>query len=130
VLGNKPPAVQKKLFSQALEAQKTYMMDCIKAKVCLFVYLLFFFAGMGFDVEKNWQGCDRHLMGLRILAMGRGGPPPGIFADPMYAKSTKWRLSTSTVRTTEIGGLVKKIKKKNCVFFFLLVFAQVWTGGA
>ena len=54
MLSNQTPIARKKLFSQALEAQKNYMMDCIKAK-----------------------GCDRHLMGLRILAMGKGGPPPG-----------------------------------------------------
>jgi hypothetical protein len=70
----------KKLFQVAVEAQKNYMLDCIKAK-----------------------GCDRHLLGLRILAMGTGRSP-ALFSDPLYAKSTRWRLSTSTVRTTEVGG--------------------------
>ena len=31
--------------------------------------------------------------------MQGGGAMPAIFTDPMYAKSSKWRLSTSTVRT-------------------------------
>jgi hypothetical protein len=48
------------------------------------------------------QAFDRHFLGLRILAMG-SGMQPAIFSDPVYARSQKWLLSTSTVRTTEVG---------------------------
>jgi carnitine O-acetyltransferase len=60
--------------------------------------VLFLFSRFTQDCIKA-KGCDRHLLGLRILAMQSGGAMPSIFTDPMYAKSTKWRLSTSTVRT-------------------------------
>ena len=41
------------------------------------------------------QGCDRHLMGLKLLADPKD--MPAIFADPIYAKSTSWTLSTSAL---------------------------------
>eukprot|EP01118_Nematostelium_gracile_P001255 TRINITY_DN11314_c0_g1_i1.p1 TRINITY_DN11314_c0_g1~~TRINITY_DN11314_c0_g1_i1.p1 ORF type:complete len:609 (+),score=146.80 TRINITY_DN11314_c0_g1_i1:198-1829(+) len=49
------------------------------------------------------RGCDRHLMGLRILAMSEGKSPE-IFTDPAYARSTDFKLSTSTVFTRELIG--------------------------
>lgn len=46
------------------------------------------------------MACDRHLLGLRILAAeamqkGEITDMPSIFKDPAYAKSTTWYLSTS-----------------------------------
>lgn len=54
-LAGAPLAEQKRLFKAATESQKNYMVDAIQAK-----------------------GCDRHLMGLRLLAMANG-MQPGIF---------------------------------------------------
>ncbi len=51
-LAGAPLAEQKRLFKAATESQKNYMVDAIQAK-----------------------GCDRHLMGLRLLAMGNGMQP-------------------------------------------------------
>eukprot|EP01130_Rhizamoeba_saxonica_P009623 TRINITY_DN3921_c0_g1_i1.p1 TRINITY_DN3921_c0_g1~~TRINITY_DN3921_c0_g1_i1.p1 ORF type:complete len:593 (-),score=125.25 TRINITY_DN3921_c0_g1_i1:72-1850(-) len=41
------------------------------------------------------NGCDRHLLGLRILQMELGQNPSAIFTDPSYSKSTTYLLSTS-----------------------------------
>lgn len=49
------------------------------------------------------KGCDRHLLALRVFAAGNGLQPE-LFQDPMFARSSHWQLSTSTVRTTEVGG--------------------------
>lgn len=42
-------------------------------------------------------GVDRHLLGLRLIAREKSLPLPALFHDPLYARSTHWRLSTSTV---------------------------------
>eukprot|EP00755_Sulcionema_specki_P018115 Sspe_Gene.66077::Locus_39059_Transcript_1_1_Confidence_1.000_Length_1972::g.66077::m.66077/K00624/E2.3.1.7; carnitine O-acetyltransferase len=41
------------------------------------------------------QGCDRHLMGLKLLC--KDGEAPAIFSDPVYSRSSSWLLSTSTL---------------------------------
>ncbi|KAG8980593.1 hypothetical protein FRB90_007606, partial [Tulasnella sp. 427] len=42
------------------------------------------------------KGCDRHLAGLRWLYRPDvDGPTPKIFDDPMFSKSSEWKLSTS-----------------------------------
>jgi carnitine O-acetyltransferase len=46
-------------------------------------------------MAKEGQGIDRHLMGLKLLAIENGLPVPSLFADPAYDKSRHWRLSTS-----------------------------------
>jgi len=51
-------------------------------------------------------GCDRHLLGLRILATealqkGEIKDMPAIFKDPAYAKSTTFLLSTSSMGNSE-----------------------------
>lgn len=43
-------------------------------------------------------GVDRHLFGLRMLYEenpGAFGEKPGIFTDPLYPRSSHWKLSTS-----------------------------------
>ncbi|ORZ31786.1 acyltransferase ChoActase/COT/CPT [Catenaria anguillulae PL171] len=40
------------------------------------------------------MGVDRHLLGMR-LCMRADDPPCPLFADPAYARSQAWRLSTS-----------------------------------
>ncbi|KAG2182043.1 hypothetical protein INT43_006969 [Umbelopsis isabellina] len=47
-------------------------------------------------VASNGQGCDRHLMALRILnASHPNSEIHPIFTDPAYSESQTWRLSTS-----------------------------------
>ena len=46
-------------------------------------------------------GVDRHLFGLMIAANENMMPPPAIFNEPAYIRSTRHRLSTSQVRKKE-----------------------------
>jgi len=39
------------------------------------------------------KGCDRHLMGLRLMM--RPGESSPLFEDELFAKSQEWKLSTS-----------------------------------
>jgi len=41
------------------------------------------------------EGVDRHLLGLRLVMAP--GEAHGLFADPAYAASTHWALSTSNM---------------------------------
>ncbi|KIO31608.1 hypothetical protein M407DRAFT_67722 [Tulasnella calospora MUT 4182] len=42
------------------------------------------------------KGCDRHLAGLRwMYRPDMDGPTPKLFEDPMFSKSSEWKLSTS-----------------------------------
>ncbi|ORX46745.1 acyltransferase ChoActase/COT/CPT [Hesseltinella vesiculosa] len=54
------------------------------------------------QIASDGQGCDRHLLALRLLNMDH--PAPGtttpapmhpIFTDPIFSASQQWRLSTS-----------------------------------
>ncbi|GBB93575.1 hypothetical protein RclHR1_00220009 [Rhizophagus clarus] len=42
---------------------------------------------------SNGKGCDRHLLGLRLLL--REGESHPLFTEPIFAKSQEWLLSTS-----------------------------------
>ncbi|KAF9115552.1 Carnitine O-acetyltransferase mitochondrial [Mortierella sp. AM989] len=42
------------------------------------------------------QAVDRHLLGLRLIRKPEE-PVPAIFADPVFARSCRWRLSTSQI---------------------------------
>ncbi|KAF8984889.1 Carnitine O-acetyltransferase mitochondrial [Entomortierella lignicola] len=42
------------------------------------------------------QAVDRHLLGLRLICKPED-PAPAIFADPVFARSCRWRLSTSQI---------------------------------
>jgi len=46
------------------------------------------------------NGCDRHLLGLRILQMESGENPSEIFTDNSYVVSTSFFLSTSNMPAT------------------------------
>ncbi len=48
------------------------------------------------------QGCDRHIMGWRVAAWTLGLEVP-LFSNPMIARSTDFRLSTSNVPTKGLG---------------------------
>jgi carnitine O-acetyltransferase len=49
------------------------------------------------DETINGQGIDRHLLGLRLLALENGHNLPEIFQDQAFKRSTHYRLSTSQV---------------------------------
>ncbi|KAG0322862.1 Carnitine O-acetyltransferase mitochondrial [Dissophora globulifera] len=42
------------------------------------------------------QAVDRHLLGLRLIRKPEE-PVPAMFADPVFARSSRWRLSTSQI---------------------------------
>ena len=42
---------------------------------------------------SNGKGCDRHLLGLRLLLREDESHP--FFTEPIFAKSQEWLLSTS-----------------------------------
>jgi len=46
------------------------------------------------------NGCDRHLLGLRLLQMETGEKPSEIFTDNSYVLSTSFYLSTSNMPAT------------------------------
>jgi carnitine O-acetyltransferase len=46
---------------------------------------------------SNGKGCDRHLLGLRLLL--REGETHPLFTEPIFAKSQEWLLSTSGLGT-------------------------------
>ena len=52
---------------------------------------------------SNGKGIDRHLMGLRIAA-GMSGTDTTLFADPAYAKTSTFALSTSNTSTPGNGA--------------------------
>ena len=48
------------------------------------------------------MGVDRHFMGLAMSA-GQDDTMPDLFSDPVFVRSKKWRLSTSTLPGTVPG---------------------------
>ena len=48
----------------------------------------------GLCFPQNGQGVDRPMLGMRLLAADNGLSHP-LFADPIFAKSKTWKLSTS-----------------------------------
>jgi len=48
------------------------------------------------DATKG-KGCDRHLMGMKILALQEGTKMPAIFTNKAYSDSLNYRLSTSNI---------------------------------
>lgn len=47
----------------------------------------------------NGFGVDRHLLGLKLIALENGIELPNIFKDPSFTRSAHMRLSTSQVAT-------------------------------
>eukprot|EP00756_Hemistasia_phaeocysticola_P021414 Hpha_TRINITY_DN15773_c2_g4::TRINITY_DN15773_c2_g4_i1::g.38971::m.38971/K00624/E2.3.1.7; carnitine O-acetyltransferase len=48
------------------------------------------------------QGCDRHLLGLKLLR--KDGEKCDIFDDPVFGRSSSWVLSTSALATEHFVG--------------------------
>lgn len=46
-------------------------------------------------MASNAQGCDRHMLGLKLLR--KDGEKPDIFEDPVFGRSSSWQLSTSAL---------------------------------
>jgi len=61
---------KRELLSQAIAAHNTYTRDASTGK-----------------------GCDRHLMGLRLMM--REGEKSPLLDDEFFSKSAEWKLSTS-----------------------------------
>ena len=71
------------LFQMALKAHSEFLLAC-----------------------SNGQGCDRHLLALRVLASTAGltgDRTPAIFADPAFGRSCTFALSTSNVTLLGLG---------------------------
>eukprot|EP01116_Phalansterium_solitarium_P025693 TRINITY_DN9949_c0_g1_i2.p1 TRINITY_DN9949_c0_g1~~TRINITY_DN9949_c0_g1_i2.p1 ORF type:complete len:626 (+),score=142.42 TRINITY_DN9949_c0_g1_i2:105-1982(+) len=74
-----PIATKKQLLLKAIEGHKKYMLDVV-----------------------NGKGCDRHLLGMKILALeemaaGKRKALPAIYTDKAFSESSSWRLSTSNI---------------------------------
>jgi carnitine O-acetyltransferase len=72
----------------------------------------------------NGRGVDRHFFGLSML-MKPGEPVPDLFHHPVYQRSKRWRLSTSTLPDTAPGfgnveddgvGIGYEIRRSDIVF--------------
>lgn len=49
------------------------------------------------------KGVDRHLLGLKLMAIENKKPIPEFFKSPGYVKSLNFRVSTSQVATPNLG---------------------------
>ncbi|KAI9206579.1 acyltransferase ChoActase/COT/CPT [Polychytrium aggregatum] len=74
------PKEKGELGRKAVGAQSAYMAKCI-----------------------DGRGVDRHLLGLKLSVLP-GEPVPSLFADPAYAYSTHWYLSTSQITSEYFEG--------------------------
>ncbi|XP_054743425.1 carnitine O-acetyltransferase isoform X1 [Anastrepha obliqua] len=52
------------------------------------------------------KGVDRHLLGLKVMAVENKKPIPAFFNSPGYLKSLIFRVSTSQVATPNLGFMV------------------------
>lgn len=71
------------------------------------------------------QGCDRHLFGLSML-LEAGETSPKLFSHPLYNRSKRWLVSTSTLPNMPGFGPVEDdgvgigyVIKPNCVMFIV-----------
>jgi len=66
------------------------------------------------------NGCDRHLLGLMLIAKELGEEAPEIFSDPAWTRSTRHRLSTSQVRVAnrdrELASILFRISTRASIF--------------
>ncbi|CAM9324436.1 peroxisomal carnitine O-octanoyltransferase isoform X1 [Lampetra fluviatilis] len=84
---------------------------------------------------ENNKGCDRHLLGLLLLAEDEGLPVPELFRDPSFTKSGgggNFVLSTSLVGYTNTLGAVAPMVPHGYGFFYrirddrLVVSVTAW----
>lgn len=48
-------------------------------------------------MASSGEGVDRHLLGLKLIAIEKNFPIPELYSDDAFAKSTSFRISTSQV---------------------------------
>jgi carnitine O-acetyltransferase len=73
-----PSATKAELFRAAATYHRNYLVRCMKG-----------------------QGNDRHLMGLKLLALETGKPLHPLFSHKAYTTSTDFELSTSQLPVSE-----------------------------
>lgn len=74
------------------------------------------------------SGCDRHLMGLQIVAFEEGIDKPELFSDPSWLKSGgngNFLLSTSFLGFTPATGLVPPMCAGGYGFFYSIIDSQI-----
>lgn len=76
-----PSSFKMQTLQYALQAHRKYMVDAIQGK-----------------------GCDRHLLGLRLVAIENGMPLPAIFQDKSFVAGSYFLLSTSNMPATTFTG--------------------------
>ncbi|GFU17044.1 peroxisomal carnitine O-octanoyltransferase [Nephila pilipes] len=72
------------------------------------------------DCSEN-KGCDRHLLGLYMMAIDEGMEVPQLFLDSSWSKSGgsgNFILSTSCVGFTPLGGCVMPMKENGYGSFY------------
>jgi hypothetical protein len=87
------------LFTKALSKHKQLTQEAMAGQVSLQLLELRPTAAGSFRVV---QGCDRHILGWRVAASSLGLQVP-LFSNPLIARSTDFRLSTSNVPTKGLG---------------------------
>lgn len=75
-----PASEKAKLLRAACNAQSKYMVDCL-----------------------NGKGVDRYLLGLRLM-VHKDEHVPALYADPAYALSSHWTMSTSQIPSEYFDG--------------------------
>ena len=50
------------------------------------------------------RGCDRHLLGLKLLMTAEEKGNTALFKDPAYAMSCHWNVSTSQLVSEVVDG--------------------------
>lgn len=70
----------------------------------------------------NGQAIDRHLLGLKMIALEEKLPLPAIFADKAYNKALHYKLSTSQVCAMLENNIMEKMQ-----YSFTLAFIEIWS---
>lgn len=84
------------------------------------------------------MGVDRHFLGLSML-VGGSEQAPDLYSDPVFARSKKWRVSTSNLSHPKFVnwgygevfpdgvGLAYSVNKKVCQFNIVALKEHGWT---
>ena len=84
------------------------------------------------------QGVDRHFFGLSLLVQD-GDRAPDLFADPVFVRSKRWRVSTSHLTHPKFDGwgygqvvpdgvgLAYSIHPRHCIFNITALKKTGWT---
>jgi len=84
------------------------------------------------------QGVDRHFFGLSML-VGEGEGAPDLYSHPVFARSKRWRVSTSHLTHPKFDGwgygevvpdgvgLAYSIHPRHCIFNITALAEHGWT---